>query len=33
VATAEEVRLDPGSTTREIKEQTSILHHITQMAR
>jgi hypothetical protein len=33
VATAEDVRLDPGSTTREIKEQTSILHHITQMAR
>ena len=32
VAAAEAVRLDPGATDKEIREQTNILHHIKQMS-
>jgi hypothetical protein len=32
VAAAEAVRLDPGATDKEIREQTNILHHVKQMS-
>jgi len=32
VAAAEAVRLDPGATDKELREQTNILHHIKQMS-
>lgn len=33
MAHAEEVRLDPSATARQLKEQTAIVHHVGQMAR